>query len=353
MQHKEIQFFPVLIALLVCGGLIYLLGPVLTPFVAGGLLAYLADPLVTMLTRLHLPRVISSIIVFVVLLVVIVLLILLLIPLVQKQIIVLVDLIPNAIAWIQNTIVPWLQQNVGFNEELINVATLKKLLADNLTSAGGAADWVLHKVLMSGAKIIEFLMNLILIPVVTFYLLCDWNKVISGLRNLIPRGSEPTITKLVKECDSVLGAFFRGQFLVMLALGGIYSVGLTVIGLQVGVIIGLIAGLLTIVPYLGTIIGVVTASIAAFLQFGTVSSVFLVWFVFIVGHLIEHVFLTPKLVGDRIGLHPVAVIFAILAGGTVFGFFGVLLALPVAAVIMVWVRYWHSRYQHSQLYKQS
>lgn len=353
MQRKEISFFPMLVVLLLCGGLIYLLGSILTPFVAGALLAYLADPLVTQFMRLRLSRTASSIIVFVLLSVLMVFLILLLIPLVQKQIAALVEVIPNSIAWIQNTIMPWMQQNLGFNAELVNIAALKKVLAENLTNAGGAVDWALHKVLMSGEKIIEFFMNLILIPVVTFYLLCDWNKVINGLRNLIPRSSEPTVTKLVTECDSVLGAFFRGQFLVMLALGAIYSIGLTMIGLRVGVIIGLVAGILTIVPYLGSIIGVVTASIAAFLQFGTFSSVLLVGLVFIIGHLIEHVFLTPKLVGDRIGLHPVAVIFAILTGGTLFGFFGVLLALPVAAVIMVWVRYWHSRYQHSQLYQRS
>jgi predicted PurR-regulated permease PerM len=353
MQHKQTQFFSVLIGLLLVGSLLHLLGPILTPFVVGGLLAYLANPLVNILMRLHFSRLLSSVIIFVLLLIFIVLLILLLIPLMQKQIVIFVDVVPNMIEWVQNTIVPWLQQTMGVNEELVNIATLKKILGENLTSASGAVDWLLHKVLLSGEKIIEFFMNLILIPVVTFYLLCDWNKILFGLRSLIPRNSEPTVTELVKECDSVLGAFFRGQFLVMLALAAIYSIGLTVIGLQIGVLIGVLAGLLTIVPYLGSIIGVVTASIAAFVQFGTLSSVLLVWLVFIVGHLIEHVFLTPKLVGDRIGLHPVAVIFAILTGGTLFGFFGVLLALPVAAVIMVWVRYLHRRYRHSKLYQQS
>jgi predicted PurR-regulated permease PerM len=352
MQRKDTKFFTIVLILL-AGGLVYLLGSILTPFLVGALLAYLADPLVKKLMHLRVSRLMSSIIVFVGLFTVLVLVVVLLIPLVQEQIEVLTDTIPNIVVWVQNTIVPWLKETIGFNTALINVATFKKMLADNLTSAGGMADWIVHKVLTSGVKLVEVFMNLILIPVVTFYLLCDWPKVVTGIRSLVPRQSEPTFTKLLRECDNVLGAFIRGQFLVMLALGVIYSVGLSLVGLQIGITIGLIAGLLTIVPYLGTIIGVLAASIAAFVQFGTFSSVLLVWLVFVVGHLIEHVFLTPKLVGDRIGLHPVAVIFAILAGGSLFGFLGVLLALPVAAVTMVWVRYLLERYRHSQLYQHS
>jgi predicted PurR-regulated permease PerM len=352
MQHKNAKIFAVLVVILT-GTLVYLLGSILTPFLVGALLAYLADPLVQKLMQLRVSRLLSSIIVFTLLFTVLIVVILLLIPLIQKQIMTLTDTIPNIVAGVQNTIVPWLQESVGLNTELINVASFKKMLADNLTSASGVVDWVVHKMLVYGGKLVEFFMNLVLIPVVTFYLLCDWNKVVNGVRSLVPRQSEPTFTKLLKECDSVLGAFFRGQFLVMLALGVIYSVGLSIIGLQIGITIGLIAGILTIVPYLGSIIGVLSASIAAYVQFGTVSSVLLVCLVFVVGHIIEHVFLTPKLVGDRIGLHPVAVIFAILAGGSLFGFLGVLLALPVAAVIMVWVRYWLARYRHSQIYQQS
>jgi predicted PurR-regulated permease PerM len=352
MQRKETKFFTIILILL-AGSLVYLLGSILAPFFVGALLAYLADPLVKKLMHMHVSRLLSSVIVFVALFTLLIVTILLLIPLIQTQVATLTDTIPDIIVWVQNTIVPWLQETIGFNTELVNVATLKKMLADNLTSAGGAANWIVHKVLLSSAKLVEICINLILIPVVTFYLLCDWNKVVSGIRSLVPRRSEPTFTKLVKECDNVLGAFFRGQFLVMLALGVMYSVGLTFIGLHIGITIGLIAGLLTIVPYLGSIVGVLMASIVAFVQFGTVSSVLLVGLVFVIGHFIEHVFLTPKLVGDRIGLHPVAVIFAILAGGSLFGFLGVLLALPVAAVIMVWVRYLLQRYRHSDMYQQS
>jgi predicted PurR-regulated permease PerM len=341
--------FIIVLGLLVAG-LLYLLAPILTPFLAAAILAYLGDPLVSRLTRLHLPRLLSVIIVFLLLFFLIICVILLLIPLVEKQIIVLTEVIPNAVYWIQNMIIPWLSTHFGV-QETINISTLKSTLAANWTKASGAATWLMEKVLRSGFAIVALMTNLILIPVVTFYLLRDWDKVIEGVRSLIPRRIEPTAVKLVKDCDSVLSAFFRGQLLVMLSLGIIYSVGLSIVGLQIGLMIGLLAGLMSIVPYLGFIIGIVTASIAAYIQFGTMSALLFVWLVFMIGQLIESMFLTPNLIGDRIGLHPVAVIFAILAGGSLFGFFGVLLALPVAAVIMVLIRFLNQRYRHSQLYK--
>jgi predicted PurR-regulated permease PerM len=350
-MRKENKFFIVSLFLIAIG-LLYLLQPILTPFFAGALLAYLADPLVNWLMSFKLSRVTSSTIVFLVLFLILTLLILLLIPLIQSQIASLADVGPNMLAWVQNTIVPWFQETFGVHENWINVDTLKKALSDNLSKAGGAAGWLIQAILQSGVKFLEVTVNLILIPVVTFYLLIDWDKFVSGIRSLVPRHSVATFVKLSKECDSVLSAFFRGQLLVMLALGTIYSIGLMLIGLQIGLLIGLIAGLLSIVPYLGFVVGIILASIAAFVQFGTLSSVLWVCLLFGVGHLIDPMYLTPKLVGGRIGLHPVAVIFAILAGGCLFGFMGILLALPVASVVMVWLRYWHQRYKHSELYQQ-
>jgi predicted PurR-regulated permease PerM len=273
--------------------------------------------------------------------------------LIQSQINSLTDVVPNSITWVQTNIVPWAQKNLGINEQPVNVDTIKKAITENLAKAGGAVGWLIQTGFQSGIKFLEFVVNLILVPVVMFYLLCDWDRLIKGIRSLIPRDIEPTVVKLTKECDSVLSAFLRGQFLVMLALGIIYSAGLMAIGLQVGLLIGVMSGLLSIVPYLGFIVGIVLASIAAFIQFGTLIAVGKVLLIFGIGHLIDPMYLTPKLVGGRIGLHPVAVIFAILAGGCLFGFMGVLLALPVASVVMVWVRYLHQRYKHSQLYQQT
>jgi predicted PurR-regulated permease PerM len=332
-------------------GLIYLLAPILTPFLFGAFLAYLADPLVVKLHERGLKRSVSATIVFFGLLVILIILILLLIPLVQNQAADLPNVIPNTLTWLQTNVLPWLKEHVGLDEGTLNTDTLKSMLSDNFTQASGAANSLLKTVLHSGVKLAEWTINLILIPVVMFYLLLDWNKVITGIHNLIPRKYEPRAVKLAKESDEVLSAFFRGQLIVILVLSVLYSVGLSLLGLQIGIIIGVSAGLMSIVPYLGFIVGVVIASIAAAVQFGTFPSVLLVWLVFGAIHLFENMFLTPKLVGDRIGLHPVAVIFAILAGGTLFGFVGVLLALPVASVIMVWVRYLHQRYRRSNLYQ--
>ncbi len=329
---------------------LYFLSPVLTPFLAAAILAYLVDPLVRVLTWLRVPRLLSVIIVFLTSLFVIVLLFLLLVPLIENQILVLIEVIPSIIAWLQDTIVPKLKEYFGI-QQLVNIDTFKATLAENWTKAGGIASWLWKSIMHSSFALIEWCADLILIPVVTFYLLRDWNIVLNGIRNLLPRKIEPTVVKLAKECDSVLSEFFRGQLLVMLSLGVIYSIGLSFVGLKIGIMIGLIAGLLSIVPYLGFIIGISSASIAAIVQFGTFSEVLSVWIVFMIGQAIESTLLTPNLVGDRIGLHPVAVIFAVLTGGTLFGFFGVLLALPAAAVVMVLIRFLNQHYRQSKLYQ--
>ncbi|MDR3492349.1 MAG: AI-2E family transporter [Gammaproteobacteria bacterium] len=341
----------IIFSIVFVGAFIYLLSPILTPFVVGILLAYLTNPLVKKLMKIGLSRTVSVSIVFLLLFIFVVLLLLLLVPIIEKQIQILMSMIPTVVEWLQNTIIPWVEENLGFNETLVNVANLKSVIADNWIKAGSAADWVVKTVLHSGFAILEWAFNLILIPVVTFYLLCDWTSFMKGLRNLLPRNIEPKVMEILSECDEVLSAFFRGQLLVMLSLSVMYSVGLTLIGLQVGILIGIISGLVSIVPYLGFIVGVISATIAAIVQFQSVTSVILVWSVFIIIHAIENMFLTPKLVGNKIGLHPVAVIFSILAGGCLFGFFGVLVALPVAAVIMVCLRYLHREYRKSELYK--
>lgn len=338
------------IFILAAAVLLYLLAPILTPFLVGILLAYLVDPLVRKLMHLHLPRILAVAIVFLVLFLIILLLIVLLVPLIQTQIIALIEFIPEIVSFLQNTILPWVKDHFGF-EEIINVTTLKATLADNLGKAGGMAGWLVKTIVHSGFEIVGVITKLVLIPVVTFYLLRDWDKVIKGVRNLLPRRIEPVVVKLAVQCNDVLSAFFRGQLLVMLSLGIIYSVGLMLVGVRIGLMIGLMAGAAAIVPYLGFILGVTTASIAAFVQFGSMVPVFWVWVVFAIGQTLESTVLTPKLVGHRIGLHPVAVIFSVLAGGLLCGFFGVLLALPVAAVIMVLLRFLNQRYRKSELYR--
>lgn len=350
MMQNQNKGVLIAIGLIFIGGLLYLLAPVLTPFLIGALLAYLVNPLVTRLMGYRIPRLLAVTIVFVGLLLILTLLILLLIPVIQTEINKLYVLTPKIIDWFQLTVYPKISLYLG-SQDWLSADMIKSTIATQWTKAGSVASVFFTTVLHSGFMIATWLLNLILIPVVTFYFLRDWQKVLRGIRDLIPRKNESTVVKLAVQCDHVMSAFFRGQFLVMLAIAVYYSIGLSLIGLEIGVILGIILGMISIVPYLGFIIGIVSASIAAFVQFGTFQPVLLVWLLFAIGQVLDTLFVTPNLVGDRIGLHPVVVIFAILAGGSLFGFFGVLLALPVAAVIMVWLRFLDEHYHKSHLYR--
>jgi predicted PurR-regulated permease PerM len=331
--------------------LIYVLAPTLTPFMIAGFFAYLGNPMVNRLVRWHLPRTLAVILVFVFMILIILLLMVMLVPLIQNQVVLLFDKAPAIIEWLQNSVLPWLRSHLDVDFTL-NATTVKNTLIGHWQEAGNVADKVVSTVSKSSIAILTLAINIILVPVVTFYLLRDWPLLVNKVAELIPRQIYPTIRELVSECNEVIGAFFRGQLLVMLALGIIYTAGLSIIGLDLALLIGIIIAILSIVPYLGTVIGLLTAVLATLFQFHDGIHVIYVVVLFIIGHILEGMVLTPLLVGDRIGLHPVAVIFAILAGGQLFGFLGVLLALPVAAVVMVWVRYLHRHYLNSQLYQQ-
>ena len=195
--------------------------------------------------------------------------------------------------------------------------------------------------------------DLALLPVLTFYFMRDWDKLVESVAALIPRGHLTLVTQLATQANDALGALIRGQFFVMLALGGIYALGLTVVGLKLGILIGVIAGFISFIPYLGATTGVVLALIAALLQARGIDLrlLSLVSVVFVIGQLLESYVLTPRIVGDKIGLHPVTVIFAVMAGEELFGIFGMLLALPVSAVANVLLRYVHKTYRRSDLYR--
>ncbi len=344
-----------LIVVLVSAVLVYLLAPVLTPFVVSALLAYLADPLVDKLEharvgRWRLGRTGGVVVVFLLLTIVIAALILLLIPMLNKQISRLIAELPAIIAWFQGTALPWVTERLGLDMPSLDGTELTAMLREHWQSAGGIAAGVLAGVSKSGMAVIGWLINLLLIPVVTFYLLRDWDVLVARVRAMLPRPVEPTVSKLANESDQVLGAFLRGQMLVMLSLATIYSVGLWIVGLNLALLIGVVAGLISFVPYLGAIVGVGAAIIATLVQHGDLWHLVAVLIVFGIGQAAEGMVLQPLLLGDRIGLHPVAVIFAVMAGGQLFGFLGVLLALPVAAVLMVVLRHFYQRYQESQVY---
>ncbi|MDH5396292.1 MAG: AI-2E family transporter [Gammaproteobacteria bacterium] len=329
--------------------LIYLLAPILMPFISAAILAYIADPLADKLEK-KMSRSLAVSVVFFVLSLIALLLLLILLPLMEKQIVVLAEKLPLYIDRAQQFIIPWLKNKLGFDVTIMDLNVLKQSLSEYWKTAGGIAANIISSISRSGLVLLGWLANFLLMLVVTFYLLRDWDVLISKIHALIPRKNEATVTTLAKESDEVLGAFLRGQMLVMLALALVYTVGLMIVGLDTALLIGVLSGVVSFVPYLGFIIGIVVASFAALMQFQDVVPLIYVAIVFMTGQMLEGMLLTPWLVGDRIGLHPVAVIFAVLAGGQLFGFVGILLALPVAAVIAVVLRHMHGRYTQSEMY---
>ncbi|HVA55326.1 MAG TPA: AI-2E family transporter [Gammaproteobacteria bacterium] len=342
----------IIVILVATAAFIYYLRPILTPFLASFILAYLGSPLVGRLERWKLNRTLAVLLVFVLTLIVLTLILILVIPMVVREIAALLTHMPQLIAWFQTNVMPWLTAHLGVHPESLDPAKLLDLVGSNFVSAGKILGQVLISVSSSSGAVFEIVINLILIPVVTFYLLRDWNRMIERIAALIPRAAAPTIERLVCECDVVLGAFLRGQLLVMVCLAVFYSLVLSIIGLNNAAAIGVVAGMLSFVPYLGVITGVALALITALLQGQGWLLPLEVVIVFTVGQLLSDLVLTPRLVGERIGLHPVLVIFAILVGGALFGFAGILLALPVAAACTVLVRYARERYVESRLYQE-
>lgn len=330
--------------------LLYFLGPVLMPFVVSAGLAYVADPLVDRLQR-RMSRTLAVTLVFVVLTAVFLPILILLLPLLVDQVREFISHVPDYLDWIQNKALPAIGLTLPPDMRL-DPENLKRVIAENLPQAGGIARELFGTLSRSGGAFLLFIANLLLIPVVTFYLLRDWDHLIAWIDGALPARYRDTVRSLASESDFVLSGFLRGQLLVMLSLGAIYSIGLWIVGVKLALLIGIGAGLVSFVPYLGFIAGLLTASVAVLAQGSGLAPLLLVLAVFTVGQVVESMLLTPWLVGDRIGLHPVAVIFAVMAGGQLFGFVGVLLALPAAAVLAVLLRHAMARWRQSDLFGQ-
>lgn len=348
---STINRWPLVLAAVVAFGLMfYLLQPILLPFVLGTLIGYLGDPLVDRLERYHLNRTLGVIVVFVLMSAIIVGSILFLVPLILDQVDALIRKIPQIYHWATQVLAPWAQQRFGLPAGTLPQWDWSGQLADNWQSLGKIMAQTGKKLTSSGAAILMGLASLALVPVVAFYLLRDWDILMAKLLRMIPMAWQERTSIVVGEADEVVSAFIRGQFIVMCALGIIYSSGLWLIGVQLALLLGLIAGLASLVPYLGFMVGIVASLFAAWFQFHDWSVLMWVVLVFGVGQAIESMVLTPVLVGDRIGLHPVAVIFALMAGGQVAGFIGIVVALPVAAIIAVFARHGVDHYRASDVY---
>lgn len=331
----------------------WLLAPVLTPFVVALMLAWLGDPLVDRLEARGRSRNTAVVLVFVLMILLLALALLILVPLIQRQIITLVAALPQGQEWLMNTAIPWIEQKTGLEiMAWLDPGRLFEWVRSHWQQAGGVATTFFGYVSRSGFAMVAWVINLALLPILAYYFLRDWDKLVERVASMIPRNHIEVVTRLARESNDVLGAFIRGQIVVMIALGVVYAAGLSLVGLNLGLLIGLVAGLISFIPYLGATTGVVMAVLAALVQSQGVDLqlLVLVGVVFTVGQLLESYVLTPRIVGDKIGLHPVAVIFAVMAGGQLFGFLGMLLALPAAAVINVLLRYAHQRYRQSELY---
>ena len=336
--------------LVVLAGLVYLLDAVLMPFVAGLILAYLADPLADRFEHWGMSRVMAVSSVFLILVIVLVISLLIIVPLIVQQAKQFGESVSAIFEWVKNVLAPRLEEWAGYDLQA-EMENLQKVLTENWRDAGGYLAQALGQIGRSGMALVSWVTFLGLVPVVTFYLVLDWGRLVQSIQDLVPRRWLSDTNRLSKRCDEVLSAFLRGQLLVMLCLGILYAVGLSLLGLNFGLLIGFVSGLASIVPFLGFIVGLSIALLVAVFQMGTIWAFLGVIAIFAAGQVIESVVLQPKLLGDKIGLHPVAVIFAVLVGGELFGFIGVLLALPAAAVIMVLLREGHDRYKNSTLYE--
>ncbi len=330
---------------------VWLLSPILTPFVIAALLGWLGDPVVDRLEASGRSRSTAVMLVFVGMTLLFIALILLLVPMIQRQLVTLIESLPRYSDWFVGTFVPWLETRARLDlDRWFDFDYAVAMLREHWESAGGLAKTLLGYVTRSGSMLLGLAVNAVLVPVLAFFFLRDWDALVERIATMIPPRHLDTASRLAKESDAVLGGFLRGQFMVMLILGVGYAIGLHIVGLDLGILIGMIAGLLTFVPYVGPASLLLLGGTAALVQYGDWQHFAGVLAVFGIGQVIESYWLTPKLVGDRIGLHPMAVIFAVLAGGQLFGFLGMLLALPVAAVANVLLRYAQERYTHSRLY---
>lgn len=329
------------------------LGPVLTPFVVAAVLAYALTPLVNRLDRLghgRMPRVLAVLLVELVFIVALLGLLLLVVPILAKELPLMRDQVPVLLDRLSGWIEPLLAQ-FGVKVSL-DVASIKGLMLQYLNgNVEETLGSLLSSLKLGGSVALAVVGNAVLIPVALFYLLMDWDRFVARIVELVPPHLREAFDSFTTESDTVLGQYLRGQLLVMLMLAVYYSVGLSLFGLDLAMPIGIFTGLAVFVPYLGFGLGLVLATLAGLLQFASIKALAMVAVVYGLGQLVESFFLTPRLVGERIGLHPLAVIFALLAFGQLFGFVGVLVALPASAVLLVGVRRVRASYLASKLYR--
>ncbi len=334
----------------VFGILLWLLSGTLTPFVLGAGIAYLLDPLADRLEGWGMRRWVAAAMILGGFFLILALALILLFPLLQDQVVQFISRFPEYLRTLEATLRPWLERLQ---------ARLPEGAIQNIGDAAGASSGkavefagnILKNLWSGGLAVVDLLSLILITPLVAFYMLRDWVRMLASIDDMLPRRHAETIRQQARASDEIIAGFIRGQSLVCLLLGIFYAVGLTLAGLHFGLLIGFATGLLSFVPFIGVMLGCVVGLATAFVQFDEWSRIALVAGIFALGQFIEGNFITPKLVGERVGLHPVWVIFALLAGGTLFGFTGVMLAVPVTAVVGVLVRFALGRYKASDYYR--
>lgn len=338
------------VVVLILGFLIHQLSTILTPFIAAAILAYILNPVVNQLTQRKLSRSFSAMLVTLFAIFIVVSIILFIIPMMLKQFEAAWQKLPDMVRYIETGLLPWLHQtfNIQWN---LDSKFIIKYVTENGEQIRAGVTKIMPFVANQGGHLVVMLVNLFLLPILLYYFLVDWPRWSAGLVKMIPRRYLERFSRIGHEIDETLSEYLRGQLLVMILVGLIYGGGLALVGLDSGFAIGMIAGMLVIIPYLGAFIGLLLATMAALLQFGSFGGLLSVWAVFLVGQSLESYVITPRFVGERIGLSPLLVIFALMAFGQLMGFVGMLLALPLAAICLVLFRELMQNYYKSHYYR--
>jgi len=347
-QQHQAFFWGIIFALVIVFA--WVLKPILLPFVAASVLAYFLDPAVERLSKRKVPRWLGTLLVLLGFVFGVILLVLLVAPLIQSQLLALVHALPGYVETVREKLTSvadvWMQK---LSPE--EVAQIKEAAGAYAGSAVGWAGTLFRSIVSKGFALFDVATLLVITPIVAFYLLRDWPKVTKNIDDLVPRAQHGLVRRALSDIDRTLSGFLRGQSLVCLSLATIYGVGLSLAGLKYGATIGIIAGVLSFIPYVGSGFVLVAGLTLAFIQFDDLTQIWYVVAVFLIGQALEGYVLTPKLVGDRVGLHPAWIIFALFAGGALMGFTGILIAVPVAAVLGVLIRIAIGSYKESPLYK--
>ncbi len=331
--------------------LLYALNDIMAPFIIAAVLAYILNPLVEKLRNYKVKRGLAAMLVMFLALLILLALVLIIVPMLVGQFNNILSRVPQIIGFMQDTAIPWLNKYLGMHIS-VNSETVTTWLQSHTGSLKDAVQKIAPTLMKQSGSVVVIATNMVLLPFLLYYFLLDWQRWSHGIKALVPRRFIDTFNRITLNMDSVLGEFLRGQLMVMLIMGVIYGTGLMLTGLDSGFAIGMIAGILVFVPYLGAFTGLLLATLAGALQFGSWNGMLMVWGVFAIGQFLESFLITPKIVGDRIGLSPFWVIFSLMAFGQLMGFVGMLVGLPLAAVSLVLLREGSEVYFNSRFYKQ-